>query len=212
VQAGLPAIFVSDSSLSRFYPWYHQSGDTADKLDAQALGRMGNAVLGAVDALERAPRGPAAQPAWFAAFGMLAPGWLLVAAGVGSLVPGLLKAKRAGRLPFGMRVVQAALCLTLFWRHALPAVWILALPNLVTAFTRSWKALAVAALPLVSLLGLGAAAWFKEVAPGARLVAGLWLAPWELAVLALALGLSLGRLGPVKHGPRKYKLKGPKHR
>ncbi len=60
LQAGLPAVFVSDSSFSAYYPWYHQAGDTADKLDAEALARMGAGVLGVVEALGRAPRGPAA--------------------------------------------------------------------------------------------------------------------------------------------------------
>ena len=41
LQAGLPALFVSDSSFTAYYPWYHQPGDTADKLDASSLARMG---------------------------------------------------------------------------------------------------------------------------------------------------------------------------
>jgi len=67
VQAGLPAAFVSDSSFTAFYPWYHQATDTPDKLDAGALGRMGASVLAAVSALERMPRSSGADPAWFAA-------------------------------------------------------------------------------------------------------------------------------------------------
>ena len=55
LQAGLPAVFTSDSSFTRFYPWYHQPDDTADKLDAAALARMGTAVVGGVEALAALP-------------------------------------------------------------------------------------------------------------------------------------------------------------
>ena len=74
LQAGHPALFASDSSFSAFYPDYHKPSDTADKLDAAALERMGRGVLGVVRALERVPRGPAEEPHWFAAFGRVV-GW-----------------------------------------------------------------------------------------------------------------------------------------
>jgi len=41
VEAGLPALFLSDSSFSAFYPWYHQPTDTPDRIEASALAQMG---------------------------------------------------------------------------------------------------------------------------------------------------------------------------
>jgi ketopantoate reductase len=69
LQSGHPALFASDSSFSAFYPDYHEPSDTADKLDAAALSRMGRSALGVVRALERLPRGEAEAPHWFSAFG-----------------------------------------------------------------------------------------------------------------------------------------------
>ena len=57
LQAGHAALFSSDSSFSAFYPDYHKPSDTADKLDAAALERIGRAVLGVV----RAARAGAAR-------------------------------------------------------------------------------------------------------------------------------------------------------
>jgi hypothetical protein len=45
----------------------------------------------------------------------------------------------------------------------------------------------LALLPLLALLGLGALAWRRGM------VSGLWLAPWECVVAALALLLSFLR-------------------
>ena len=42
LQAGLPATFTSDSTFTRFYPWYHEPTDTPDKLDAAALDADGD--------------------------------------------------------------------------------------------------------------------------------------------------------------------------
>ncbi|HXY41931.1 MAG TPA: M20/M25/M40 family metallo-hydrolase, partial [Vicinamibacteria bacterium] len=67
LQAGRPALFASDSSFSAFYPDYHRATDTAERLDAAALSRMGRGVLGVARALDTVPRGPAEQPQWFAA-------------------------------------------------------------------------------------------------------------------------------------------------
>src|SRR5262249_31047870 len=67
LQAGVPAVFASDSSFSGFYPWYHQAADTPDRLDAGALARMGDAARGAVDAIARLPLQRDPDPDWFAA-------------------------------------------------------------------------------------------------------------------------------------------------
>src|SRR5262245_180915 len=55
LQAGVPAVMVSDSSFTAFYAWYHRPGDTADKIDAASLARMGEAVLGVMRTLDRVP-------------------------------------------------------------------------------------------------------------------------------------------------------------
>jgi hypothetical protein len=182
VQAGLPAAFVSDSSFSAFYPWYHQPTDTADKLDAGALGRMGKSVLGAVDALSVLPRRAAADPVWFSAWGrVLGSGWLY-ALGVAALLPGLAAAVSQGGPALAARGLQAALVALLLWRHPVPAVWVFLLPCLAVTGRRRWlKALSL--LPLLALLALGLAAALRGYA------SGLWLAPWELAVFAGAFAL-----------------------
>src|SRR5262249_56938973 len=89
LQAGVPAVFASDSSFTSFYPWYHQARDTADRLDAAALARMGQAVLGALEAIARAPMRHDPDPDWFAAFGQVAPRWLLLALAAAALAPRL---------------------------------------------------------------------------------------------------------------------------
>src|SRR4029453_17301448 len=72
LQEGLPATFTSDSTFTRFYPWYHQPTDTSDKLDAAALARMGTAVVGGVQALLALPVSREPERDWFAAFGWVA--------------------------------------------------------------------------------------------------------------------------------------------
>jgi hypothetical protein len=212
VRAGLPAVFVSDSSLSRFYPWYHSAGDTADKLDAGALERMGRAVLGAVRKLERVERGPASQPSWLALFGVVIPASGLGLLGVLALVPGLARARRAGGLAMAARGAQAVLFLVLLWRHPVPALWLLALPTAVLAFSRSWRAVVPALLPLLSLVGMGAAGYLRAAGPEGRILAGLWPASWELIAFALALGLLFVPFGPSRGGQKRVRLKGPLRR
>jgi Peptidase family M28 len=183
VQSGLPALFLSDSSFTAFYPWYHQGTDTPDRLDAATLARMGQAVLGVVAELSRVTRGPAEQPQWFAAFGRVA-GWpVLAGAALLSVIPGLVKAS-SGRQGFvGLRLFQAALFGLFFWRHPVPALWVFALPNVVGGLPRRRGAVAVAVIPLLALIVLGTVAWLRGF------VGGLWIAGWELAIAALAFAL-----------------------
>jgi len=211
LRAGLPAVFVSDSSLTRFYPWYHAAGDTADKLDAGALERMGRSVLGAVRKLERVERGPAVQPSWFALFGSVIPAAGLGLLGGLALLPGLLRARHADGVAKAVRGLQALLFLALLWRHPVPALWLLALPTAALAFSRSWRAVVPALLPLLALLGMGAAGYLRAAGPEGRIVAGLWPSAWELAAFALALGLLFAPLAP-RRGPKRVKLKGPSRR
>jgi hypothetical protein len=189
LEAGLPAVFVSDSSFTAYYPWYHRPEDTADKLDAAALGRMGQAVLGVIDALGRVPRGPATEPDWYAALGSVWDRSALLAVGVLSLAPALWAAARRGGAALGARLAHAALFGVLLWRHPVPALWIFVLPNLAALGPARLAVSAASALPLVSLVGVGVAATARGMA------SGLWLSWWELALVALTLALALARPG-----------------
>ena len=181
LQAGLPAVFVSDSSFTSFYPWYHQAADTADKLDAAALSRMGRAVVGAVEALAAAPRGPARQPHWFAAFGGVVTGPWVFALGIASLLPRIVRTAAARGIPAGL-VLQVALFGLLLWRHPVVTLWVFLLPNLLAGVGGALLS-AVALLPFAALAALCLGAWARGF------VSGLWLAPWELLAAAVALAL-----------------------
>jgi hypothetical protein len=181
LQSGLPAVFASDSSFSAFYPYYHQAEDTADKIDAASLARMGALALAVVEALVKVPRGPVSEPTWFAAFGHVVGAVPLLAAGVLSVIPGLAGG-RAGRFRKA-RLAHAVLFAILLWRHPVPALWVFLPANLVTVLPRRRWTAAVALLPLGLLLVLGGAAWRRGM------VAGLWLGPWDVAAALAALGL-----------------------
>jgi hypothetical protein len=199
LQAGHPALLASDSSFSAFYPDYHKASDTADKLDAAALERMAEAVLGVVRVLERVPRGPVDEPHWFAAFGRVVSGPWLLGAGAVSLLPGLWRGFGAGGAALGVRLTQAVLAGLLLWRHPVPALWILLVPQLLLPLRRAWWTVLVSLAPFVALVAIGVAAWWRGP------VNGLWLAPWELGVALAALALALlgfeGRGG--RRAPRK---------
>jgi len=182
-QAGLPALMLSDSSFSAFYPEYHQPGDVAERLDAVALARMGRAALGVARALDRAG-GRVAEPAWFAAFGHVVSGSWLLGLGALSLLPGLRAGFVAGTGPMLLRVVQAAAFAALLWAEPVVALWVFLVPHLLLPLTRRWWAVLLALAPLVSLVAIGVAAWWREA------VSGVWLAPWQLAVAGLAFALA----------------------
>jgi hypothetical protein len=191
LQGGQPALFASDSSFTAYYPWYHQPADTPDKLDAGALARMGTGVIEVLDALGRVPRGPASEPDWFAAFGYVLGSGVLWAIALLSLVPLAFRARGAGGLASLLALAQALLFVLLFWRHPVPALWVFLLPNLIGR-RRLWTAL-VSSLPALALAGLGVAAWSRGF------VRGLWLAPWEIAVLLFGLACAFavgGRPAP----------------
>jgi hypothetical protein len=201
LQAGHPALFASDSSFSAFYPDCHKPSDTADKLDAAALERMGRGVLGVVRALERVPRGPVEEPHWFAAFGRVISWPWLLGLGTASLLPGLWRGWSLGGLRLGVRIVQAILAGVLLWQHPVPALWLLLLPHLLLPWRRSWWTVLLALAPAFSLVAIGASAWWREA------VNGVWLAPWEIVVAALALALAF--LGLSGGGPRGGARKPP---
>jgi len=205
LQAGRSALHASDSSFSAFYPDYHEPSDTADRLDPAALERMGRAVLGVVRALERVPQGSAREPHWFAAFGrVVSAPWLLVL-GAASLVPGLWLGFRAGGAVLGVRIVQAFLAGLLLWRHPVPALWILLVPQLLLPLRRAWWTVWLSLLPALALVALGISASWRGFA------SGVWLAPWEIAVAFFAFALAFLGLG--RHGVRaSRKPKAPRKR
>ncbi len=194
IQARRPALLVSDSSLSRFNPDYHRPTDTADRLDAAALERVGRAVLGTVRALDRVPAGPAEAPCWFAAFGTVF-GWpWLLGLGVVSVVPGLVGGLAAGGVARGQRLIEAALFSFLLWRAPVPALWVFVVPHLLLPISRRFWALALSSAPLAALLVLGGVAWRRGA------VNGVWFAPWEIALAAFAFVLAL--VAPPKRSRR----------
>jgi hypothetical protein len=184
LQAGYPALFASDSSFSAFYPDYHRPTDVADRLEAAALERMGRGVQGVVRALLRAPRGKQEDPEWFAAFGRVLTWPWLVGLGAVSLLPVLRSGLGAGGLGLGTRLAQAAIFSLLLWRHPVPALWVFLLPNALVPWRRAWWTALLAAAPALALLALGAAAWWRGA------VSGVFLAPWEIAVLGLGFALA----------------------
>jgi hypothetical protein len=204
LQAGLPAVFVSDSSFTSFYPWYHQASDTADKLDVAALGRMGEAVLGVLSALEDVPRGGPDESAWFSAFGTVVDRWALICLGVLVVIPGLVVTRAQGGLRFAARLGQAALFGVLLWRHPVPALWVYPLPAWLTLGASSWWKSALALLPALALAGLGTVAWYRGFAHG------LWLAPWELIVAGLAFALLWLRPPKPRSKPKGKRKRAPR--
>jgi hypothetical protein len=210
LQAGLPAVFVSDSSFTRFYPDYHLPSDTPDKLDPLALERMGRAVTGALRALETTERGPD-EPHWFSAFGVMLGPLPLLAIGILSVLPGLRLAVRAGGRARSARLLQALLFGFLLYRHPVPALFVLLLPNLLPLAPRRMLSLAIAAAPALLLAGLGLVAWQREF------VSGTFLSAWDQVAAALAFAHAFVPLGgsappPMRAGGkpkgRKAGLKG----
>jgi hypothetical protein len=189
LQAGHSGLFTSDSSFFAFYPDYHKASDTADKLDASALERQGRAALGVVRALERAPRGGAREPRWFAAFGYVIGAPWLLALGALSLAPGLSRGLGAGGAAPGVRGLQALLAGLLLWRHTVPALFVLLVPLLLLPLKRSFWTVLASLLPTLSLAALGALAWYRGA------VSGLWLSSWEVAALLASLALAFVGLG-----------------
>lgn len=187
LQAGHPAVMVSDSSFSAFYPYYHQADDTADKLDAAALGKMGRSVLGAARALDRAPRRSDDDRRWFAALGRVFGATALLAMGGLSVLPGIRAGIATGGPGFAARMLQAGLFAVLLWRHTVPALWVFLLPNLLPPLRRARWVVALSLAPAAALVALGVAAWWRGA------IGGVWLAPWELAIALAALVLAFLR-------------------
>jgi len=187
LEAGIPALMLTDSSFFAFYPHYHQATDTADKLDPATLERMGVAVLGAARALDRSTGRQGSQPSWFAAFGHVFGGTTLLAVGVLSLLPGLRAGFATGGPGPGARLLQAGLFGVLLWRHPVVAVFTLLLPNALLPMGRRRLGTLVALAPFAALLVLVAVGWWRGM------LVGTWLAPWEMAAFLGALVLAFLR-------------------
>ncbi len=205
LQAGLPAVFVSDSSFTRFYPHYHQAHDSADKLDALALERMGRAVTGAVRTLLQAERG-VSEPNWFTGFGVMLGAMPLVLLATLSVLPGLRMAFRADGRARTARLLHLLLFGFVFYRHPVPALFALLPPNLLPLLPRRSWSLGLVLLPALLLLGLGGVAYWRGF------VHGTFLSAWDQVAAALALGLALVPLGGSFPGPRPAKFGGMKPR
>jgi hypothetical protein len=113
----------------------------------------------------------------------------LVVLGAVSLLPGFARALRAGGLAPGVRAAQALLFAVLMWREPVPALFVLLVPLLLLPLARTWWTALLALLPTIALIALGASAWQRGAARG------VWLAPWEIVLLFLALALAFLGLG-----------------
>ena len=184
-QRGIPALLTSDSSFSAFYPWYHQPEDTADKLDAGALTKMGAAVLGAARRLELAPPPDKPETQWFAAFGHVIERNALLATGALSLLPLLVAVRSAGSLRLLLAVIQAGAFGVLLWREPVIALWSFGLAHFLAPLAARRSVRFAALVPPLALLALAGAASLKGM------VHGTWLTTWELALLGVAFLLAL---------------------
>ena len=189
VKAGYPALVIDDSPAS--FAVRVQPPDTADKLDVDALALAGQSAQGALRALSQAARGPAVEPVWFAAFGRVFGAGVLITIGVLSVLHGLVRAFRSGGLGLAARVAQAVCFGLLLWRHPVPALWVLLLPNLLSGV----GSIGLSVLGLGGALALGATgvAWWRR-----GVATGLWLGSWEIGLLVLALALSLVPSSPTR--------------
>lgn len=77
--AGIPALFVSDSSLTRFYPEYHRAGDDLAEVSPARLAEVGRLVLATVEAFAAGARVRRASDRYLVAAGRVLPDpWLTV--------------------------------------------------------------------------------------------------------------------------------------
>jgi hypothetical protein len=109
---------------------------------------------------------------------------VLIVLGVLSLVPALVLAFRSGGAGFAARIAQALLFSVLLWRHPVPALAVLLLPNLASAAGSL-------VLSLLALSGAAALAITGFIGWRRGIVTGTWLEAWEIALFGLALAASL---------------------
>ena len=198
LQAGIPAVLVSDARPSTFNPWYRKGADPEggedgddELVSAAALQRMGESVRGAMGALarRRLPRGP--DPDWYSMYGRVAPRWMLLVAGLLALAPGLARL-RNGRWRRVARLVQAVLFAVLVWLNPVPALWVLVAPVVATGLWRSRLWLVPALLPALALIALGVTAAVRGA------VIGTWIPAWQQAAALAVILLAAVQVAPAR--------------
>ena len=60
LEAGIPAVFLSNSSFLGFFPHYHKGGDTMEEVGEEALRECGRTLVAAVGLLDALPQRPPA--------------------------------------------------------------------------------------------------------------------------------------------------------
>lgn len=187
VSAGLPALSLTDDAPGTLAPAPAPEADTAERLDPAALGRMLDAAAAASAAVAAGPRGPdpLADARWFAAFGAVLGEPTLLLAGAAALVPVLAAALTGGAASLLLRAVQVGGSGLLLWRAPVVALWCLLLPQLALLRPRSRLLARLALLPALALAAV--VALLSSRPESGPLYAGLWLAPWEIALLGLTL-------------------------
>jgi hypothetical protein len=107
----------------------------------------------------------------------------LLLAGFVALLPGLVRARPSGGRRFLARLALSVLFAAVVWENPVPALWMLALPVLVTGLSPRRVGLLASLLPALSLALLGVVAW------GRGFVHGTWLPGWYVGALVVALAL-----------------------
>ncbi len=200
---GVPALFLSRASLSRFYPHYHQTSDTPDKLSAEALHSSGRILEGAVLALDDAPPSRTDGREYFLWRSLLFPQRLLALAALGPLAACVALAiwtRRADRAISIGAAFAALPCLSIAIRFE-PVIYLAcwlpaAVLPLAAGAPKRWMRFGLAgtgALPAVILAILFVA--------GARSF-GVTMGAANLVPLLLAAGMSLGGLSTTLRGLR----------
>lgn len=200
---GVPALFLSRSSLSRFYPHYHKTSDTADKLSAQALHSSGRILESSILALDEAAPKRSDGRDYLLWRSLLFPQRLLALAALGPLAGCVALAiwKRRGDRAISIGAAFAALpCLSIAIRFE-PLVYIAcwlpaALLPLAAAPAKRWARLAICAAGALPALLLGALFAAGAISFGVSMGAA------NLVPLLLAAGMSLGGLSTTLRGLR----------
>jgi hypothetical protein len=204
LEAGVPALRLSDRRFFSPDEYDRQPTDTVERLDAQALGREGRALLGTLTRLPSTEKPAGADGQWFARFGLVAGRDALLGAGAVSILPGLFVAGRASGVALVVRLLHAGLFGVLAWAEPAVAVFVFLLPNLLTAFRRRLWIVLLGLVPALALLLFGALAWSRG------LVRGVHQALWELSMGGLVLALAL--LSPRRLGrPKPARARGKKN-
>jgi hypothetical protein len=183
LQAGLPSVLLTETSVAKPYPWLGQPLDTPDRLDAPSLERMGRAVLGAVEGMKEVSRAGSTSMEWFFGLGrLLEPSVLAVTAAI-SILPLLLAGLRAGGMALGVRLVHAVVFGVAVLRIPVLALFLLGVPNVVAILGGfRWR--------LIGLLPTGLCLVFGALAARQGLVHGLLPGLLDLTLLLLGLAFA----------------------